>query len=78
MQRNPRNVALIGLWGLAILSGLGQITGCPNTSHQWDAAYDVFSEIDGYEDYAVRLACARNRQHADDIKREIDKERFKP
>lgn len=41
---------------------------------QWDKNYDVFNDIAGYEDYADKLAVARNKTHADQIKADIDAE----
>jgi len=40
----------------------------------WDESYDVFDDLAGYEDYADRLAIARNKRHADQIKTDIDAE----
>lgn len=41
---------------------------------EWDASYDVFDDLAGYEDFADRLATARNKRHADQIKTDIDAE----
>lgn len=41
---------------------------------EWDSSYDVFDDLAGYEDFADRLATARNKRHADQIKADIDAE----